>query len=395
MSPEDVKMRARDLGIPFTGVAGPRNAITDVEGVQVGYATLWSGSGALVVGRGPVRTGVTAILPRGREDSRPCFGGAFALNASGELTGLNWLEERGLFEGPILITNTHELGLVRDVAIQWMRRKGWPRLLDFVVPIVGETYDGFFNDIDGGHIKPEHICHALDSAQSGAVAEGNVGGGTGMMTYEYKGGTGTSSRQLAKADGGYMVGVLVQSNYGARRQLRIGGIAFGEALSGELPRYVDPSILPEELRARHDTWVRRPGGDGSIIVVVATDAPLLPHQLRRLAKRPALGMARLGGIGNSLSGDIFIAFSIANPEIGERMGQSYAPSSAIPYEVKMHPNLALTPLFEAVVDATEEAILNALIAADSAEGANRLFIPRLPHNRVLEVLRSHRLLSEP
>lgn len=392
---EKVMVRARDLGIPFSGTTGPANAITDVAGVEVGYATIWSGDGALVVGEGPVRTGVTAILPRGRTDSRPCFGGSFALNASGEVTGLDWLEERGLFEGPILVTNTHALGLVRDAGIKWMQLRRWPRLLDFVIPIVGETYDGFFNDIDGGHIQPEHVFQSLDSARSGPIAEGNVGGGTGMMTYEYKGGTGTSSRRLAEQDGGYTVGVLVQSNHGSRRQLRIGGIPVGEALADDLPRYLDPTILPEELRHRRKAWCPTSAGAGSIIVVVATDAPLLPHQLRRLAKRPALGMARVGAIGATLSGDIFIAFSSANPHIAEQMGNNDKPPHPTPCEVKMHPNLALNALFEATVDATEEAIMNALVAAEAAEGAHKLFIPRLPHDRVQAILRSHRLLRGP
>lgn len=331
-----------------------------------------------------MRTGVTAILPRGRADVRPCFGGSFALNAAGELTGLAYLEERGSFEGPILITNTHSVGLVRDAAIKWMRRNRWS--FSWVLPLVGETYDGTFNDIDGGHIKDEHVFSALDGARGGAVAEGNVGGGAGMMTYEYKGGTGTSSRKLAERDGSYTVGVLVQSNYGLRRQLRIGGIPMGEHLADDLPRYLDPSLLSEELRARHESWCGP--GDGSIIVVVATDAPLLPHQLRRLAKRPALAIGRLGGVGAVNSGDIFIAFSTANANLSESAGELSAPCA-----VEMHPNMALTALFEAVIDATEEAILNALAAAEAAEGANRLHLPRLPHARVQDILRAHQLLK--
>lgn len=393
MNPAVPPVRARDLGIPFTGMAGPANAITDVAGVEIGYSTLWAGSGVLEVGKGPVRTGVTAILPRGRSDHRPCFGGSFAMNASGELTGLDWLEERGLFEGPILLTNTHALGVVRDAAIQWMRLRGWPRLLDFVLPIVGETYDGLFNDIDGGHVTSKDAFQALDSARSGPVAEGNVGGGAGMMTYWYKGGTGTASRRLPEADGGYTVGVLVQSNYGLRKQLRIAGIPMGDRLGDDLPRYLEPDILPSNFRYEHSSWSIPRQERGSIIVVVATDAPLLPHQLRRLAKRPAFGMGRLGAIGGSLSGDLFIAFSTANPHIGERTGEGVAAvDDATPVDIEMHPNLALNALFEATVDATEEAILNALVAAEAAEGANRLFIPRLPHRRVQEILQGHRLL---
>lgn len=386
------KVRARDLGIPFSGMAGPLNAITDVPGVEVGYTTLWSGSGPLRIGEGPVRTGVTAILPRGRSDARPCFGGAFALNAAGELTGLHWLEERGLFEGPILVTNTHAVGTVRDAAIQWMRLRQWPRLIEYVIPIVGETYDGFFNDIDGGHITPGHVFAALDAARGGPVAEGNVGGGTGMKSYGFKGGTGTASRQLSAREGAYTVGVLVQSNYGAREHLRIGGIPIGAALAAELPRYLEPAIVPDQVKRTHADWLPL-DSEGSIIVVVATDSPLLPHQLRRLAKRPALGMARLGAIGSSLSGDLFVAFSTANPGIGERLGVFPNPPDVMPYEVKMHPNLALTALFEATIDATEEAIVNALVAADAAEGINRLYIPRLPHQRLRDILRSHGMLQ--
>lgn len=377
-------IRARDLGIPFSGTPAPYNCVTDVPGVEVGYATLWSGSGALRVGEGPVRTGVTAILPRGRLDTRPCFAGSFALNAAGELTGLTYLEERGIFEGPILITNTHSVGVVRDAAIQWMRRHEWP--FDWTIPIVGETYDGFLNDIDGGHIRPHHVFAALDGARGGRIAEGNVGGGTGMITYWYKGGTGTSSRRLAQKDGGYTVGVLVQSNYGARHQLRIGGIPVGAHLADDLPRYLDPSLLPEDLRKRRSAWCQP--GDGSIIIVVATDAPLLPHQLKRLAKRPALAIGRLGGVGAAGSGDIFIAISTANPDASEKPGDLSAPS-----DIKMHPNLALTALFEATIDATEEAILNAMVASEAAEGANRLLVPRLPHDRVQEILRAHNLLK--
>jgi D-aminopeptidase len=376
-------IRARDLDIPLSGTPAAWNAISDVPGIEVGYSTLWSGEGALKVGHGPVRTGVTAILPRGRFDPRPCFGGSFALNAAGELTGLGWLEERGLCEGPILITNTHSVGVVRDASIQWMRRQQWP--FEWVIPIVGETYDGSFNDIDGGHVQPHHVFEALDGAQSGPLAEGNVGGGAGMMTYEYKGGTGTASRQLTEKDGAYAVGVLVQSNYGERRHLRIGGIPMGERLSDDMPRFLDPSMPSEELRSKHLSWCGP--GDGSIIVIVATDAPLMPHQLKRIAKRPALAIGRLGGVGAASSGDIFLAFSTANAEVTERQGSRSAPS-----DVKLHPNLAMTALFEATIDATEEAVLNALVAAESAEGASRLHVPRLPHSRVQEILLAHHLL---
>ena len=266
--------RARDLGIPLLGTPGRWNAITDVAGVQVGYTTLWSGSGVLKVGTGPIRTGVTAILPRGRNDRRPCFGASFALNGSGEVTGLTWLDERGLFDGPILITNTHCVGTVRDSAIQWMRLNGWE--FDWSIPLVGETYDGRFSDINGGHVRSEHVFAALDGAHGGQILEGNVGGGAGMITYEYKGGTGTASRQLDRTDGAYTVGVLVQSNYGKRPQLRIAGIPVGAEFLRDLPQFLDPTILSAEMRERHSSWCRPK--DGSIIVVVITDAPLLPHQ---------------------------------------------------------------------------------------------------------------------
>ncbi len=394
--PVSRKPRARDLGIPFSGKPGPLNAITDVEGVAVGYSTLWRGDGTLVVGEGPVRTGVTAILFRAPEDHRPCFGSAFALNGAGEVTGLTWLAERGVFDGPMLITNTHSVGVVRDAAIQWMRRQGWE--FDWTVPIVGETYDGHFNDINGGHIAPSHVFEALDGARGGPIEEGNVGGGAGMMSYEYKGGTGTASRRLADEDGGYTVGVLVQSNYGLRRQLRIAGLKIGEVLQDDLPHFSDEEAVPLAIRNRVPHWTKTTersagvggqGGaiDGSIIVTIATDAPLLPHQLNRLAKRPALAIGRLGGVGSATSGDIFVAVSTANADVLEAKGEAAAPSDA-----KIHPNLALTPLFEAVIDATEEAILNALVAGESAKGAHGLQIPRLPHDRVQHHLSRHGLL---
>ncbi len=390
------KPRARDIGIPFSGTPGPLNCITDVPGLTVGYSTLWRGEGPLIVGEGPVRTGVTAILFRPPEDCVPCFGGSFALNGAGEVTGLTWLAERGLFDGPILITNTHSVGTVRDAAVQWMRRRGW--LFDWTAPIVGETYDGHFNDINGGHVRPEHVFEALDAAGGGRIAEGNVGGGAGMMSYEYKGGTGTASRKLEDEDGGYSVGVLVQSNYGLRRQLRIAGLKIGESLLDDLPHFAEEKRLPRGIRDQFPRWLRdkktqiadRASGtsaDGSIIVIVATDAPLLPHQLNRLAKRPSLAIGRLGGIGAATSGDIFVAGSTANANVSEAKG--YLSASV---DAKAHPNLALTALFEAVVDATEEAILNAMVASEAACGAHGLNIPRLPHDRVRNHLIKHGLM---
>jgi L-aminopeptidase/D-esterase-like protein len=383
------RVRARDLGIPFSGVPGPLNAITDVAGVEVGHVTLNFGAGRLEVGKGPVRTGVTAILPRGRTDPRLVFGGSFVLSGTGELTGLAYLEERGFIEGPVMITNSHSVGTVCEATVQWMLRHGWE--FDATIPIVGETYDGFFSDINGGHIRGEHVWQALDGARGGTVPEGNVGGGTGMMCYEFKGGIGTSSRRVPAEEGGYCVGVLVQANYGARSHLRIAGLPIGLTLKEDMPCYTDAKLRPPNARyavcsEAHPKGVRE-GREGSIIVVVATDAPLLPHQLRRLAKRPALGIGRLGGVAASWSGDIFIAFSTANADAG----QSDAATGKAT-EVTLYPNRALTPLFEAAIDATEEAIVNALIAAETCTGRDGLRLSALPHARVRDILRTHHLL---
>lgn len=387
------RTRARDLGIPFPGIPGRFNAITDVAGVEVGHATLMAGEGRLEVGKGPVRTGVTAVLPRGRGDPRLAFGGSFALSGTGELTGLAYLEERGFIEGPVMITNSHAIGVVCDATVQWMLQHGWE--FDATIPIVGETYDGFFSDINGGHVCQQHVWAALDSARGGAVAEGNVGGGTGMMCYEFKGGIGTSSRQLAAEQGGYHVGVLVQANYGTRSQLRIAGIPVGAELKEGMPCYTDAALRPAKMRyglcdsgccgsSLANVGESR---EGSIIVVVATDAPLLPHQLRRLAKRPALGIGRLGGVSAAWSGEIFVAFSTANADAG--LADS---SGAGPALVTLYPNRALTVLFEAAIDATEEAIVNALVAAETCTGRDGLRLTALPHARVQEILRAHNLL---
>lgn len=384
------QVRARDLGIPFSGVPGRFNAITDVAGVEVGHITLISGEGRLEAGKGPVRTGVTAVFPRGRGDPRMVFGGSFVLNGTGELTGLAYLEERGFIEGPAMITNTHSVGIVRDASIQWMLQHGWD--FDGTLPIVGETYDGFFSDINGGHIRQEQVWEALDSARAGAVQEGNVGGGTGMMCYEFKGGIGTSSRKISDQVGDHSLGVLVQANYGSRSQLRIAGIPVGRSLTQEMPCYIDGKLRPANARYGVCDGSRAMGRgespDGSIIVVIATDAPLLPHQLRRLAKRPALAIGRLGGVATSRSGDIFIAFSTANADAGETDGVD-----AKSCQVTLYPNRALTALFEAAIDATEEAIINAMVAAQTCAGANSLRLSALPHRRVQEILRAHGLLA--
>lgn len=380
--------RARDLGVPFEGVPGPLNAITDVAGVEVGHVTLVRGEGKLVVGKGPVRTGVTAVLPRGRSSTTPVFAGWFTLNAAGEMTGTTWIEERGLLDGPIMITNTHSVGVVRDAAVKWMVAKGWAA--DWNVPVAAETWDGLLNDLNGFHVTQEHALAALDKARGGAVAEGSVGGGTGMVCSRFKGGIGTSSRKLDADAGGYTVGVLVQCNYGARRILRVAGAPVGAELKDEaLPCYAIPAgpeprkfpladcSAPKTAQVEGDRHTR---ADGSIIIIVATDAPLLPHQLKRLAKRPSLGLGRLGSVGSDGSGDIFLAFSTANP------GLKSVDDQAGRRTVELHPNDLLTPLFEAATQATEEAVINAMVAAKTMEGADGVRVRGLPHQRLREIL---------
>ncbi len=361
------KPRARDLGIPFDGTPGPLNAITDVHGVEVGDTTLISGNGKLVVGQGPVRTGVTAVLPRGKSLADPAFAGWFSLNGNGEMTGTTWLEESGFLEGPVMITNTHSVGVVRDAVIAWRVKHGGPDESGYwwSLPVVAETYDGYLNDINGFHVHSEDAFHALDSAQSGRVKEGNVGGGTGMVCYEFKGGIGTSSRELDSLQGGYTVGVLVQCNCGMKDQLRIAGVTVGREIPGE---GVWSSLAP----SREET--------GSIIIVVATDAPLLPHQLKRLARRASLGLARTGSISGNGSGDIFIAFSTANPGAWKTKGLRH---------LEMVPNDELGPLFAATVQATEEAIVNALVAAETMSGADNHTVQAIPHDKLREVLRKY------
>jgi D-aminopeptidase len=361
--------RARDLGIPFDGVPGPWNAITDVLGVEVGYTTLVAGDGPLQVGVGPVRTGVSAILPRGRASHDPVFASWFPLNGNGEMTGTAWVEESGFLEGPILLTNTHSVGLVRDAVVGWQARTG-KLFQPWSLPVVAETYDGFLNDINGFHVKETDVLRALQTAASGPLAEGNVGGGTGMICYEFKGGTGTSSRTLNDRDGGYRVGVLVQANFGVRGQLQIAGVPVGKEITAYVPFPQRTSPDPER---------------GSIIVVVATDAPLLPHQLKRVARRPALGIARTGGMAGNNSGDIFISFSTANAGAAKPIGRLA--------QVKMLPNDQITPLFEATALATEEAIINALVAAETMKGVDGHIVYGLPQEELREVLRKYRRLA--
>lgn len=353
--------RARDLGIPFDfGTPGPYNAITDVAGVEVGHVTLVEGA--------HVRTGVTAVLPRGKGDParRPAFAGHFSLNGNGEMTGLPWVEEAGVLDGPVLVTNTNSVGVVRDAVIAYANRR-WPVAGDgwtvWSLPVVAETWDGGLNDIYGMHVKAEHAFQAIDRASGGAVAEGNVGGGTGMVCFEWKCGIGTSSRVLPAGRGGYTVGVLVQANFGARYQARVAGVPVGEELGGG-------------TRGRGDT--------GSIIVVVATDAPLLPHQLKRLARRAALGLARTGSVAGNGSGDLFVAFSTANPDAGAAEGV---------VRLEMLPNDRMDPLFEATVGATEEAIVNALVAGRTMTGHDGKTVPSIDHARLQESLRRHGRLT--
>ena len=367
------KPRARDLGVPFDGTPGPLNAITDVAGVAVGETTLISGEGKLQVGKGPVRTGVTAVLPRGAKSmSDPVFAGWFTENGNGEMTGTTWIEESGFLEGPVMITNTHSVGVVRDAVIQWRVAHGQPDPDGYwwSLPVVAETWDGWLNDTNGFHVKPADAFHAIDTAASGPVAEGNVGGGTGMICNEFKGGIGTSSRKLEEKFGGYTVGVLVQCNYGVRPNLRIAGVPVGKE-------------IPEE-RAYASTSFNE-SDRGSIIVVVATDAPLLAHQLKRVAHRVTLGLGRAGSISGNGSGDIFIAFSTANS------GATFADRVV---DIKFLPNEKIEPLFAATVQATEEAIVNAMVAAETMTGIENHKVIALPHDRLRAVLKKYNRLNE-
>jgi L-aminopeptidase/D-esterase-like protein len=348
------KPRARDLGIPFDGAPGPLNAITDVAGVEVGLTTLTSGA---------ARTGVTAVLPRGRTSDDPVFAGWFSLNGNGEMTGTTWIEEGGFLEGGVLITNTHSVGVVHDAAIAWSVKHG-QLFQPWSLPVVAETWDGTLNDINGFHVKPEHVFAALDGARGGAVAEGNVGGGTGMICYGFKCGTGTASRRLAADAGGYTVGVLVQANMGGRQQLTVAGVPVGRELT--------PSTIRNPASAIDQ---------GSIIIVVATDAPLVPHQLKRIARRASHGLARTGSTSGNGSGDIFIAFSTANAR---------AASAAETARVSVLSNRRISAVFDATVQATEEAIINALVAGETMTGATGRTVAAIPHDRLREILRKYR-----
>jgi D-aminopeptidase len=363
--PAQSNPRARDLGVPFDGAPGTYNAITDVKGVEVGHTTLISGEGKLIVGKGPVRTGVTAIRPRGNSTDA-VFAAWFTLNGNGEMTGTTWVEDSGFLDGPVMITNTHSVGVVRDAVIAWKVKHGSPDMEGYwwSLPVVAETWDGYLNDINGFHVTAEDAWHALESADSGPVEEGDVGGGTGMICNEFKGGIGTSSRLVHTAEGDFTMGVLVQCNYGSREQLRIAGINVGRE-------------IPE-----HTVW----GKDvGSIIVVVATDAPLIPTQLKRVAKKVSLGLGRDGSYSGDGSGDIFIAFSTANP--GAVGSQGLHP-------LTMMPNDSLDPIFLATVQATEEAVVNAMVAAKTMTGINGHTVIALPHDRLREVLKKYNRLAQ-
>jgi L-aminopeptidase/D-esterase-like protein len=360
-------VRARDLGIPFDGTPGQLNAITDVAGIEVGYTTLLSGDGKLVVGQGPVRTGVTAILPRGHASLNDAvYAGLFSLNGNGEMTGSHWVEESGFVEGPIVITNTHSVGVARDATIDWRVKHGAADNTGYwwSLPVVAETWDGWLNDINGFHIKPEHVAQALDSAHGGPIEEGSVGGGTGMICYEFKGGNGTASRKIdmkdkAGATRTFTVGVFLQANFGRRPSLTIAGIPVGKEIPGE--------VYKEE--------------NGSCIAVVATDAPLLPNQLKRLARRVSLGLARTGTVSGNGSGDLFIAFSTANP------GAENA--DPITHSVETVPNDRMDPLFAATVQATEEAVMNALIDNHDMTGRDNHRVEALPHERLRQLLNKY------
>jgi len=363
------KPRARDIGIPFDGKPGQYNAITDVNGVTVGFSTIISGQGKNIIGKGPVRTGVTAILPRGMNNN-PVFANWYTLNGNGEMTGTTWVTESGFLEGPIMITNTNSVGTVRDAVLKWFVDKNWYHE-DFwyTYPVVAETYDGFLNDIYGFHVKESNVFEALNSAKSGLIQEGNVGGGTGMCCLGFKGGTGSSSRVVTIDGKNYTIGVLVQSNFGSKDRLTISGVPVGRELK---------DTLNYEFKA--PPAYKKQEGDGSIIVVVATDAPLLPHQLKRIAARVPIGVGKVGGRGENGSGDIFIAFSTANTSAFNREKNT---------NVEMISNDRINPLFEATVQAVEESIINAMVAAETTEGINGNKAYALPHKKVIEILKKY------
>ncbi len=359
------KPRARGIGVPFDGAPGANNAITDVARVEVGYATIIEGDGPLVVGRGPARTGVTAILPRGRAGvATPVFAGCFSLNGNGELTGTIWIEESGQCEGPITITNTHSCGLARDATIRWLVERAPGSVDPWRLPVAGETYDGDLNDIDGFHVTTAHVFEAIDGARGGAIELGSVGGGTGMITYDFKGGSGSASRIVETAGARFTVGVFVQANFGIRRELTVAGVPVGRHITGG------------EVRSKPA---------GSVIGIAATDAPLMPHQIKRLARRMGLGIARSGAVSHNGSGDIFLAFSTANADAWQA---GDGPRNAL-----FLPNDALDPLFTAVVEATDEAVIDSMVANATMIGRDGVIALALPHDRLREILESYNRLA--
>ena len=366
------KPRARDIGIPFRGIPGKFNAITDVKGVEVGYSTIISGQGKNILGKGPVRTGVTAILPGGHHH-HPVFANWYSLNGNGEMTGTTWITESGFLETPIMITNTNSVGTVRDAVLKWFIKTNWYKEdYWYTYPVVAETYDGMLNDIYGFHVKEEHVYEALNTAKSGPVEEGNIGGGTGMMCLGFKGGIGTSSRVVKIGDSTYTVGVLVQSNFGAKQNLTIAGVPVGKELK---------DTMNYEIKGPPSS---RKEGDGSIIVVVATDAPLLPHQLKRIAARVTIGVGIVGGHGENGSGDIFIAFSTANPAAFQRNSLT---------KIEELPNDLMDPLFGATIQCVEESVINAMVAAETMEGINGNKAYGLPHNLVIDALKKYKRIK--
>ena len=368
------KPRARDIGVQFEGIPGKFNAITDVKGVEVGHSTIISGSGKNIIGQGPVRTGVTAIFPRGKKFN-PVFANWYSLNGNGEMTGTTWISESGFLETPIMITNTNSVGVVRDAVLKWFVDTKWYGNDNwwYTYPVVGETYDGFLNDIYGFHVQEQHVYQAINNAKSGPVQEGNVGGGTGMLTLGFKGGIGTASRNVKINNKTYTIGTLVQSNFGSKRNLTISGVPVGKELKDTLN--VEFNAPPSN---------RRKDGDGSIIVIVATDAPLLPHQLKRITHRIPIGIGIVGGRGSNGSGDIFLAFSTANPRAFDRKNER---------PIRSFPNDRITPLFEATVQTVEESIINAMIAADTMEGINNNKAYALPHDALIKILKKYNRLK--
>ena len=371
------KPRARDLGIPFFGNPGELNAITDVKGVEVGFSTIIKGEGENIVGEGPVRTGVTAIFPRGKEKKfSPVFANWYSLNGNGEMTGTTWITESGFLETPIMITNTNSVGEVRQAVLKWYVDTDWYKGEQwwYTYPVVAETYDGFLNDIYGFHVKEEHVLEAIKNAASGSIAEGNVGGGTGMMCLGFKGGTGTSSRQFKIQDSTYTLGALVQANFGAKFNLTIAGVPVGVELMDTL----NYELNKPPMSSRQE-------GDGSIIVVIATDAPLLPHQLKRVAQRIPLGIGNVGGRGSNGSGDIFIAFSTANENAFNREEI---------VQIESLPNDQMNWIFQSTVQAVEEAIINAMIAAEDMEGINGNKAYAIPHDLLINTLRKYNRIED-